>query len=838
MIKKLRCGLILSFIFALFASAAALCACQQDKQDPSYYGLYISGTGSRNAAFLINEDGFYLGDKRNYYQYKFDYSYDNGVIKVDGLSSDFYLFENNQVLCYASINRGLKLNVRNGLFSERYWSYDANGFNTSLTFNEDGSYSIMEIVESYSENGKYTLNSGVIIYYTTLLLNTDYDYVNEEGEQHYGYVDENYNLYLTAFIKNPEQFAGNGTDTSNPTPPEDDDTPVTPDSETYTLNYSATEGGRIVGTTTQTVKKGGSGDSVIAIANEGYEFMGWSDGVTTAERTDTNVAEDITVTAQFEEIKKYTLTYSATTGGYIAGESEQIVEEGANGSAVTAVANEGYKFVGWSDGVTAAERRDTSVADDITVTAQFELNNTTQFAGGSGTQANPYKISTAEHLKNIALYPGAHFILISDITLPQAEEGRSNFTPLFSDETMFSGSLNGNGHTVYNLTIYNTSTFYTGLFSCIGAEGSVANLTLEYVNLNGTNYIGGIAGYAIGAVTDCTVSGEITYISQNGYSVFLGGIAGRAENSVNGCSSAVDIFAENVMADVYAGGIAGYYSYAVGEEEPALTVTSSAGIYLSDSESGYGYPYAGGIFGYLTGGINVADSYFVGDMIIEWKHLYAEIGGLAGHGDGDSIFASCYFAGDITVTTGHYSYVGGLVGRSGVSAFISCYSTGDITVTAAGGCEVGGLLGVVNYGHVISCCYSTGDITVHSNRDADCIGGLIGRAYNSGPLSNCYTASQIKYEGEKQEKHIGALAGEADELTIINTHWLYYAESGVEYAVGYSSDMGIPTSIGSTRHTDIADFYALAQKLNEGLETPAWENIGDSSLPTLKKENN
>ena len=566
--------------------------------------------------------------------------------------------------------------------------------------------------------------------------------------------------------------------------------------------------------------------------------MGWSDGVTTAERTDTNVAEDITVTAQFEEIKKYTLTYSATTGGYIAGESEQIVEEGANGSAVTAVANEGYKFVGWSDGVTAAERRDTSVADDITVTAQFELNNTTQFAGGSGTQANPYKISTAEHLKNIALYPGAHFILISDITLPQAEEGRSNFTPQFSDETMFSGSLNGNGHTVYNLTIYNTSTFYTGLFSCIGAEGSVANLTLEYVNLNGTNYIGGIAGYAIGAVTDCTVSGEITYISQNGYSVFLGGIAGRAENSVNGCSSAVDIFAENVMADVYAGGIAGYYSYAVGEEEPALTVTSSAGIYLSDSESGYGYPYAGGIFGYLTGGINVADSYFVGDMIIEWKHLYAEIGGLAGHGDGDSIFASCYFAGDITVTTGHYSYVGGLVGRSGVSAFISCYSTGDITVTAAGGCEVGGLLGVVNYGHVISCCYSTGDITVHSNRDAVCIGGLLGRAYNSGPLSNCYTASQIKYEGEKQEKHIGALAGEADELTIINTHWLYYAESGVEYAVGYSSDMGIPTSIGSTRHTDIADFYALAQKLNEGLETPAWENIGDSSLPTLKKENN
>ncbi len=44
---------------------------------------------------------------------------------------------------------------------------------------------------------------------------------------------------------------------------------------------------------------GGSGTQVTAVANPGYHFVFWSDGITTAARTDANVTASILVTANF-----------------------------------------------------------------------------------------------------------------------------------------------------------------------------------------------------------------------------------------------------------------------------------------------------------------------------------------------------------------------------------------------------------------------------------------------------------------------------------------------------------------------------------------------------------
>lgn len=46
---------------------------------------------------------------------------------------------------------------------------------------------------------------------------------------------------------------------------------------------------------------GFNGQEVEAFANADYEFDKWSDGVTTAKRQDTNISENITVTAIFKE---------------------------------------------------------------------------------------------------------------------------------------------------------------------------------------------------------------------------------------------------------------------------------------------------------------------------------------------------------------------------------------------------------------------------------------------------------------------------------------------------------------------------------------------------------
>lgn len=67
----------------------------------------------------------------------------------------------------------------------------------------------------------------------------------------------------------------------------------------YTLNYAAGANGSLTGTLSQTVNYGGSGTQVTAVPDDGYLFVNWSDGLTTASRTDANVSADLTVTANF-----------------------------------------------------------------------------------------------------------------------------------------------------------------------------------------------------------------------------------------------------------------------------------------------------------------------------------------------------------------------------------------------------------------------------------------------------------------------------------------------------------------------------------------------------------
>jgi hypothetical protein len=77
------------------------------------------------------------------------------------------------------------------------------------------------------------------------------------------------------------------------------------------------------------------------------------------------------------------------------------VNSGANGSAVTAVANAGYQFINWSDAGTANPRTDTDVLANITITANFAVILGTGSVvtsggggggGGGGNFYNPYTI--------------------------------------------------------------------------------------------------------------------------------------------------------------------------------------------------------------------------------------------------------------------------------------------------------------------------------------------------------------------------------------------------------------------------------------------------------------
>ena len=437
----------------------------------------------------------------------------------------------------------------------------------------------------------------------------------------------------------------------------------------FTLTYTADAGGTISGVSIQGIPTGEDGTEVTAVPNAGCSFVRWSDGVMTATRKDTNVTSDLSVTAEFLR-GTFTLSYFAGEGGTIEGTTEQSVLAGDSGTAVTAVPNSGYAFVGWSDGVMTATRTDIEITSDINVTAEFDvIGNIVVFAGGNGTTEYPYQIANVWHLRNMELYPSANFVLTADIILSEVSAGGSNFAPMFSDENPFMGTFNGAEHKIINLTVYNTETFYSGLFSVIGSTGCVKNLTLENASVSGTNYAGIIAGWALGSITDCTVSGDVERIPANSYKVFVGGIAGRAEGNVNGCSSSVNLTVSEANDDTYAGGIVGYLSFKSSSSSP-LTISASGNA----SISGGGSVYVGGLAGYTSSTLYLSKCYTEMQITSTTSSdkAYAYAGGLVGHGSSVTISDS-YATGDVTATSSSsshdsYTYVGGLVGYgSGVT---------------------------------------------------------------------------------------------------------------------------------------------------------------------------
>jgi hypothetical protein len=124
----------------------------------------------------------------------------------------------------------------------------------------------------------------------------------------------------------------------------------------------------------------------IPIVSSGYHFVKWSDGVTDNPRVDSAATENVNVVAIFSN--KYKVTYIAGAGGKIAVQSAgaDAPLASADTAVVTvtvsapptpvasaiAVADTGYAFVRWSDGVTTAIRNDASARRDSTVTAIFD----------------------------------------------------------------------------------------------------------------------------------------------------------------------------------------------------------------------------------------------------------------------------------------------------------------------------------------------------------------------------------------------------------------------------------------------------------------------------------
>ena len=188
---------------------------------------------------------------------------------------------------------------------------------------------------------------------------------------------------------------------------------------TYTLDYAAGTGGSLTGDTAQTVDYGEDGTPVTALPGTGHHFVAWSDGSTDNPRTDTNVTEDVDVTATFA-IDTFTLDYAAGTGGSLTGDTAQTVDYGEDGTPVTAVSGTGHHFVAWSDGSTDNPRTDMDVTKDVAVTATFAIDTfTLDYAAGTGgnlTGDTAQRVNYGENGTPVTAAPdtGHHFVAWSD----------------------------------------------------------------------------------------------------------------------------------------------------------------------------------------------------------------------------------------------------------------------------------------------------------------------------------------------------------------------------------------------------------------------------------------
>ena len=226
---------------------------------------------------------------------------------------------------------------------------------------------------------------------------------------------------------------------------------------------------------------------------------------------------------------------------------------------------------------------------------------------GSGTKDDPYQISTADELKAFRdLVNGgdadACAILTDNIELDSSEE----WTPIgyANDKDMeysYTGTFDGNGHTISNLCIGEDSqSIGSGLFRAVGTckivldgstpqqtEGTVKNLTVigsVSTSIEYTGSVGGICAYNVGIIQNCT--SNISFEEPVWGSA--GGICATNSGSIMNCVNKGDI-----MSNGCTGGICGINSS--GEIEICY---NSGTISATDGDGG-GVAVAGGISGHL-----------------------------------------------------------------------------------------------------------------------------------------------------------------------------------------------------------------------------------------------
>lgn len=328
-----------------------------------------------------------------------------------------------------------------------------------------------------------------------------------------------------------------------------------------------------------------------------------------------------------------------------------------------------------------------------------------------------YTVSNTQQLSGIRnlLAPEVPIYLTRDLWLnPDTNPTEKAFTPIGGGTKAFTGTFDGQGHTIYNLYIDLPDKDKVGLFG--RASGKIKNLTVTG-SVRGKTDVGGVVGYFDrGSISDvnnrCSVQG---YLEVGGVDGYAGGNVTNSQNTAN------------VSSTYGAGGIAGSSAAAITDcintgnitvtETAAGGITSaSSGTITNSSNSGKvnSVQQAGGIVGALSGKVSgcrntgeISGSFFVGGIAA--RNYYGDITGsynygvvtaknMAGGivGNNEATVSDCHNKATVTANI----LVAGVAGQN-KGTITGCTSTGKITAQAyeySGGIA-GGNDGTINDSH-------------------------------------------------------------------------------------------------------------------------------------------
>ena len=144
--------------------------------------------------------------------------------------------------------------------------------------------------------------------------------------------------------------------------------------------------------------------------------------------------------------------------------------------------------------------------------------------------------------------PNINARLMKDITMDGTE-----WTPIGTDTIPFTGTFDGDGHTISKLTCTDTNKDHVGLVG-YAIDAAIQNVTVQGATLNGRWYIGSVCGYLLGGtITNChAVETVIGKTGREAQSKYCGGIVGyiMGNTNVTGCTNSGTVSGLNFLGGI------------------------------------------------------------------------------------------------------------------------------------------------------------------------------------------------------------------------------------------------------------------------------------------------